>query len=181
MEASDQYKMQIGDPAVEFSLPATDGKTYAVQDFSKDLLVIFFTCNHCPYAQAYEERVKKLVQEFKGKADFVAINSNDAAQYPEDSFAHMKERAVARKFTFTYLCDKSQEVARAYGGLCTPHFFVFDKKRSLRYQGRFDDNWKEPEKVMRQELRDALLALSEGRDVTRPVTLAMGCSIKWKG
>jgi len=110
--------------------------------------VISFTCNHCPYAQAYEDRFSALAREFQPKGiAFVAINPNDEVSYPDDSFDNMKERAQAKDFPFPYLRDESQEVAKAYGAVCTPHIFVLDGECKLVYEGRIDDRWKEPDAV----------------------------------
>ena len=180
MEHIGDYKMRLGEKAMDFNLLATDGKKYKLSDFKGDILVIFFTCNHCPYARAYENRIIMLAKEFKGIVDFVAINSNEDINYPQDSYKNMVERYKERSFNFTYLRDETQAVARAYGGECTPHFFVFDVERKLRYQGRLDDSWENPEFVEKTELRDAIVALLEGEDVPQPITPAIGCSIKWK-
>lgn len=180
MESDAMYKLKIGDSAIDFSLPGVDGKTYTLSSFKSPVLVVFFTCNHCPYVHAYDDRIKALVDLFKGKADFVGINANDAEKYPEDSFESMKQRSQEVGYNFLYLYDETQEVARAYGGVCTPHFLVFSPTRKLAYQGRLDDNWKEPEKVLHRELHDAIKALIDGKPVPYPVTRAVGCSIKWK-
>lgn len=172
------YKMKISDSAIDFSLKATNGKTYALNDFKKPILVLFFTCNHCPYAQAYNDRVNKLAEEFGEHADFIGINSNDAEKYHDDSYEEMKKHAP--NFKYVYLHDESQETAKAYGGECTPHFFVFDKERKLQYQGRLDDNWRDESQVTKQELKEAIQALINGEPVPVQVTNAIGCSIKWK-
>jgi alkyl hydroperoxide reductase subunit AhpC len=111
---------------------------------------------------------------------FVLINSNDASEYPEDSFEEMVKRADGKQFPFPYCYDESQEVAKAYGALCTPHCFVFDALRRLQYKGRIDDNWKEPEKVKSRDLRDAIQALVDGKIPQIQEANAIGCSIKWK-
>jgi len=175
-----EYKMKIGDSAPDFSLKGTDGKIHSLSEFKKKLLVVFFTCNHCPYAKAYEGRIKELVKKFSSDADFVGINSNDSEGYPEDSFDAMIERARNKGFNFYYLRDETQDVAKNYGGECTPHFFVFDNDRNLQYQGRLDDNWKEPENVENKELENALISLSSGKKANPITTNAIGCSIKWK-
>lgn len=180
MEATGHYKLKIGDKAPDFRLKATDGKEYCLKDFDKDLLVVFFFCNHCPYANAYEERIMELAEEFDDTADFAGINSNDDEGYPEDSFERMVERANEKEYNFTYLRDSTQEVAKAFGGECTPHFLLFDKDRKLRYQGRLDDNWENPEHVEETELREAMLTVLEDHKVPTELTNAIGCSIKWK-
>lgn len=172
------YKLKIGDPAPGFTLTGSDEREYSLDDFSSTrLLVVFFTCNHCPYAQAYETRIEELVDEMEPDVVFVGINSNDANNYPEDSFEKMKERG---ELAYTYLRDESQDIARAYGAECTPHFFLFDEERRLRYQGRFDDNWQSQKDVTRKELQDAILALLDGNSPRPETTRTMGCSIKWK-
>ncbi len=183
MSVADANKMKPGQVAPDFSgLPGVDGKRYGLKDFaSETALVIFFSCNHCPYVQAYEDRVIELQNEFRSKGvRFIAINSNDASNYPDDSFDNMVARAQQRKFNFVYLRDDSQDVARAYGATHTPHLFVFDKERKLRYTGRIDDNWQEPAKVTKRYLRDALNALTQGKAPAEAETFAIGCTIKWK-
>jgi thiol-disulfide isomerase/thioredoxin len=168
-------------PAFE-PLPAVDGKAYNLDAFSDSrAVVVSFTCNHCPYAQAYEDRFIALAKEYgpKGVA-FLAINPNDAEGYPADSFEAMKVRAEEKAFPFPYLRDESQTVAKAYGAVCTPHIFLFDEERKLVYEGRIDDNWKKPEDVTAQDLRDAIEDVLGGRPVRTPQTNPMGCSIKWK-
>lgn len=168
--------------AVDFSLPGVDGKTYTLDSF-KDAkaLVVVFSCNHCPYVQAYEGRMIELQRDYAARgARLVAINANDAASHPEDSFEEMKRRAAALGFNFPYLRDESQETARAYGATHTPHLFVFGPDRRLAYTGKIDDDWQEPSKVSRRFLRDALDDLFAGRPVGEPETHAIGCTIKWK-
>jgi peroxiredoxin len=174
--------LPIGTPAPDFSLPATDGKTYSLGSFGHaKALVISFTCNHCPYAQAYEDRLMALVREFSPKgAAFCAINPNDAVNYPDDSFDKMKERATARKFNFPYLRDESQATAKAYGAVCTPHLFVLDASRHIEYEGRIDDHWKDAAAAKSHDLHDAIAAILLGRPAPNPNTNPMGCSIKWK-
>lgn len=178
---SEDFKMKIGDSAIEFDLPGVDGKTYMLRYFhNREIIVVVFTCNHCPYAQAYENRLIALANEFSKKAAFVAISSNDAAKYPQDSFENMKIRAKEKGFPYPYLYDESQETARAYGALVTPHIFVFDKSGRLAYQGGVDDNWENPAAVTKSYLADALGELAAGRNVTKKTAPVIGCSIKWK-
>ncbi len=174
--------MPIGTPAPAFSLPGVDGKTYSLDSFEDaELLVVVFTCNHCPYAKACEDRLIAIQRDYQDRGvQLVAINPNDDEKYPDDSFAKMKERAASKGFNFPYLRDETQEVARAYDAACTPDIFVFDRDRKLVYNGRIDDNWQEPEKVTRRDLREVLDATLEGRTVDFEHVPSMGCSIKWK-
>jgi thiol-disulfide isomerase/thioredoxin len=145
------------------------------------VLAVIFTCNHCPYAQAYEDRLIELAEHFDEEgAQFVLINSNDDAGYPDDSFENMKIRYREKGFPFPYCRDETQQAARAFGALCTPHCFVFDGSRLLRYKGRIDDNWKDPKAVLHHDLRDAIAALVKGKDPEVQEANAIGCSIKWK-
>jgi peroxiredoxin len=174
--------MPIGTPAPPFSLPGVDGKTWSLGSFSDaELLVVVFTCNHCPYAKASEDRLIEIQDDYRKKGvRLVAINPNDDRKYPDDSFANMKERAAEKGFNFPYLRDESQEVARAYDAACTPDIFVFGRDRKLIYNGRIDDNWQHPEQVKRRDLRAVLDAALQGRTVGFEHVSSMGCSIKWK-
>jgi peroxiredoxin len=174
--------LPLGTAAPNFTLPGTDGKTYRLADFEgAAALLIVFTCNHCPYAQAVEARLIQLAHDYheQGLA-VVFINSNDAVNYPEDSFPSMQRRAREKKFPFPYLYDESQSVARAYSATCTPDPFLFDAECKLVYRGRIDDNWKEPDKVTRQDLRDAIEAVLAGDPLPGEQLASMGCNIKWK-
>jgi thiol-disulfide isomerase/thioredoxin len=180
----------IGAPAPDFNLPAVDGRNYRLSDFSDaKILVVAFTCNHCPTAQAYEQRIKALAQDYRGKGvALVAISPNDpqAVRLDElgytdlsDSFEEMKIRAQDQKFNFPYLYDGDEEkVSRAYGPTSTPHLFVFDSGRKLRYVGRVDDS-ENPDKVKSSDARNAIEALLAGRPVPVQKTKTFGCSIKW--
>lgn len=174
--------MRIGDPAPDFSLPAVDGKTYRLADFaSKPILIVVFSCNHCPYVQAYEDRLIAVQRDYADRGvQIVAINANDARRYAEDSFDAMTARAAAKGFNFPYLRDELQTVAQAYDAAYTPELFVFDRERRLAYTGKIDDNWQQPTAVRRRYLRDALDALVAGRAPTEPTTQAIGCTIKWR-
>lgn len=174
--------MPVGTAAPPFSLPGVDGKTWSLGSFADaELLVVVFTCNHCPYAIASEDRLIAIQKEYRSRGvRLVAINPNDAEKYPDDSFAKMKQRAADKAFNFPYLRDESQEVARAYDAVCTPDIFVFDRERKLIYNGRIDDNWQQPEHVTRQDLRAVLDAALKGRAVDFEHVPSMGCSIKWK-
>jgi peroxiredoxin len=172
----------LAPPAPAFSLPATDGKTYSLESFREaKALVVVFTCNHCPYANAVEDRLLVLAREYAAKGvAVVGINPNDAVKYPADSFEAMKARAAEKGYTFPYLRDESQEVARAFNAACTPDIFVFDGARALVYNGQLDDNWKDASAVTRHDLRLVLDATLAGTKVAFDHAPAMGCSIKWK-
>ena len=175
--------MSKGTDAPPFALPGVDGNTYSLDAF-KDarLLVVVFTCNHCPYAIAVEDRLIALQRDYASRGVRIcAINPNDAGAYPDDSLPKMIERAASKGFNFPYLRDETQTVARAYDAACTPDIFVFDARRKLVYNGRFDDNWKEPDKVQRRDLRLCLDALLADRALDFEPMPSMGCSIKWKG
>lgn len=174
--------MRLGDKAPDFSLKGTDGKTYTLASFQDaKALVIIFSCNHCPYVQAYESRMKDIQKDYAAVGvRLVAINSNEDKNHPEDSFAEMLKRAKTQAFNFPYLRDETQEMAKAYGATHTPHLFVFDAKRRLVYTGKIDDDWQDPKKVRRRFLRDALDDILAGRPVREPETHAIGCTIKWK-
>lgn len=143
------------------------------------ILVVVFTCNHCPYAQAYEERLQALMNEFE-EAQFVLISSNDAENYPEDSFECMKAKKEEAGWPCPYCYDESQEIAKAFGALCTPHCFVFNQDRVLKYKGRVDDNWEDASAVTEHNLHDAIEALANGEEPPAHEVNAIGCSIKWK-
>lgn len=178
--------------APDFKLPGVDGRSHSLKEFRKaPILVVVFTCNHCPTAQYYEERLNQIVNDYAKKGvSLVAINPNDPKSirldelgYTDmsDSFAEMKVRAKFKKFHFPYLYDGArQEVSRAYGPVATPHAFVFDKDRRLRYSGRVDDS-ERPDLVKTRDLRDAIESLLAGREVAVPQTKSFGCSIKWAG
>lgn len=174
--------LPLGSPAVDFQLKGVDGKTYSLKSFvDRKALVIAFSCNHCPYVQAYEKRMVQLQQDYLPRgATLVAINSNDDTNYPEDSFPNMVKRSKDRNFNFPYLRDETQDVARKYGAICTPHTFAFDENRVLQYKGRIDDNWRSPDDVKTRDLRNALDAILEGKKPLVQETRPYGCSIKWK-
>src|SRR5262245_23114978 len=136
--------LSIGQDAPDFRLPATDGKSYRLADMRGERsTLVFFSCNHCPYVVAYEDRLIALAQEFQPKGIGVAaINSNDAERYPDDNFEAMRQRAALKRFPFPYLHDESQDVAAAYAAVRTPEVFVLDGTGKLAYHGRIDDNWK---------------------------------------
>ena len=177
------FTLEIGVAAPEFTLPATDGKTYTLADFaSAPVLVVFFTCNHCPYVLGSDETTRATAEKFKDRGvRFVAINSNSANTYAEDDFPHMVARMQEHRFPWVYLYDETQAVARAYGALRTPHFFVFDRQRKLVYTGRGLDNPREPAKATVNDLERVLAEVTAGRPVSVPVTNPIGCNVKWAG
>jgi peroxiredoxin len=177
------FTLQIGERAPDFRLPATDGKTYALNDFEKDpVLVIFFTCNHCPYVIGSDESTRQTAEKFSPRGvRFVAINSNSRNTYAEDDFPHMVKRMREEKFPWIYLHDESQEVARAYGALRTPHFYVFDRDRRLIYTGRAVDNPRQAERSKTHDLDRALEEHLSGKPITMPMTNPIGCNVKWEG
>lgn len=177
------FTLSIGDNAPEFSLQATDGKTYSLVDFSQFKgIVIFFTSNHCPFVTGSDEVTRKTAKKFIPQGiGFVAINSNSVNTYAIDSFNHMVERMEINKFPWTYLRDESQDIARAYGALRTPHFYVFDEERRLMYTGRGVDNPRETGKMTINDLENALSELVSGKPISIPVTNPIGCNVKWDG
>jgi peroxiredoxin len=176
------FQLHPGDPAPPFSLPGVDGRTHRLDEFHKDrLLAVVFWCNHCPYVQAWESRLIDLAREMDpGGVGFVLINSNDARAFPDDSFPRMEERARAKAYPFPYLRDETQEVARAYGALVTPHPMLFGPDRRLLFQGRIDDRHDHPDQVHDRYLRNAIVAALDHRPIDRPELPVLGCSVKWK-
>ena len=176
-----QTSLRIGAKLPDFDLLGTDGKNHSPASFaSNKILIVMFTCNHCPYVKAYEGRLINIQSDYKDKGvSFVAINSNDENNYPEDNFESMVKRAKEKEFNFPYLRDKTQEVAKLFGAVRTPEIFLFDKDRVLRYHGEIDDNWKEPNNVTRHTLRNAIDSLLSGKEPSDPETHAIGCTVKW--
>ena len=176
------FTLEIGAQAPAFSLPATDGNTYSLSDLSEKLLVIFFTCNHCPYVIGSDENTRLIAEKFQSSdVRFVAINSNSPNTYAEDDWEHMIERMDEHTFPWLYLHDASQDVAEAYGALRTPHFYVFDESRKLVYVGRAIDTPRDHTQSTTHELVDALEELLAGTPVSNPVTNPIGCNVKWEG
>lgn len=165
-----------------FTLPGTDGRTYRPEDF-RDATVfgVIFSCNHCPYARAWEERLIQIQRDYADRAvRFVLVSSNDPAKYPDDSFEQMQLRAQAKAYPFPYLFDETQEVARAYGATRTPEVFLFDEGRVLRYHGAPDDNFEDPAAVRHHYLREAIEALLKAAAPPAAETRPVGCTIKWR-
>ena len=177
------YTLPIGEKAPAFELPATDGRVYKLSDFDDaKVLVISFTCNHCPYVKGSDEVTRRTVEKFSPSGvKFVMINSNSPNTYAEDSFDNMVARMREYHFPWLYLHDRTQEVAGAYGALRTPHFFVFDRNRKLIYTGRGVDNPREAEKITVNDLENALTLHLAGKPIGAPVTNPIGCNIKWEG
>ena len=177
------FTLQLGDKAPDFHLPATDGKTYRLSDLDDaDVLVVFFTCNHCPYVTGSDEVTRATAEKFGPRGvRFVGINSNSKATHPNDDFGHMVERMEAQAFPWLYLHDESQDVARAYGGLRTPHFYVFGRDWELLYTGRGVDNPRDASKVTVNDLENALEEHLAGKPISTPMTNPIGCNVKWDG
>ncbi len=177
------FTLQIGAKAPDFELPATDGKTYRLANFDDaKVLVIFFSCNHCPYVTGSDAVTRKTAEQFALQGvRFVAINSNSVNTYAEDSFEHMVARMKEKKFPWVYLRDESQDVARAYGALRTPHFYVFDRNRRLVYTGRGVDTPRDTSKMTVNDLERTLREHLAGQPVSRPLTNPIGCNVKWDG
>jgi peroxiredoxin len=176
------FTLELGHKAPDFSLPGVDGKTWSLSDFEQaKLLIVVFSCNHCPFVVGSEDRMNDLYQTYQPKGvEMIAINSNEEENHPTDSFDHMVQRAREKGFQFPYVRDESQETAKAYGALRTPHFYVFDAERKLRYTGRMDDNPRNPGQETTHELADALDALLEGKEPPVALTNPIGCNVKWK-
>lgn len=172
----------LGESCPEFKLPAVDGQTHQLSDYrNKPALLVMFICNHCPYVKAIEDRLIALGKDLIPKGlGMVAISSNNAAKYPEDSFENMRKLATAKAYPFAYLYDESQEVAHRFGAVCTPDFFLYDQNLKLAYRGRLDDSWKDASLVSSQELRAAIEALLRHEKPSLQQKPSMGCSIKWK-
>ncbi len=172
----------LGTPAIDFNLPGVDGKTYSLDSFSEDqVLVIIFMCNHCPYVKAVIQRLIELQEEGLNKGvRFVGINCNDAEKYPDDSFESMESVANEWRMNFPYLFDESQTVARKYDAVCTPDIYVYGSERKLLYRGRIDDNWESEEQVTQRDLKKAIECILTNQDISMEQIPSMGCSIKWK-
>jgi peroxiredoxin len=183
MAATASTMLELGTAAPDFRLPDTDGKTVSLSDFAdSNVLLVMFICNHCPYVKHVRAEIARLAAEYQARGvAVVAVSSNDARAYPDDGPAAMKEEKAAAGYTFPYLYDESQEVAKAYHAACTPDFYVFDAGRRLVYRGQLDDS--RPANgvpVSGRDLRRALDAVLSGRPVGSEQRPSLGCNIKWK-
>jgi peroxiredoxin len=177
------FTLQIGDKAPDFLLPSTEGRIYSLNSF-KDAktLVVFFTCNHCPYVIGSDEVTRKTAEFFKEKGViFAGINSNSKNTNAQDSFFYMVLRMELNKFPWVYLYDEGQNIAKAYGALRTPHFYVFDENRKLVYTGRGVDNPREVNKMTVNDLWNALEEHVARKPISKSVTNPIGCNVKWEG
>lgn len=174
-------KPEFGQPCPDFTLPGVDGKTYTLKNFSNGQpLLVMFICNHCPYVKAIEGRLIQLGHDLKTEnINVVAICSNDENKYAEDNFENLKKRFYEKNYSFYYLHDQDQNVAKKFGAVCTPDYFMFDGDLKLQYRGRLDDNWQDSDKVTKRELYEAALDLKNHQPLKKQ-TPSMGCSIKWK-
>jgi peroxiredoxin len=173
---------KVGDKATDFKLKSVDNKMYSMADY-KDAkgFIVVFTCNHCPFAVKYEDRIIDLAKKYKSKGYILlAINPNDPAAQPEDSFELMQERAKEKKFSFPYLFDEGQKIYPQYGATKTPHVFLLDKNLVVKYIGAIDDNVEDAAQVKEKYLENAIAALENGEEPTPNTTKAIGCSIKVK-
>jgi peroxiredoxin len=177
------FTLRLGQKAPDFNLPGVDGNRHSLASFKNaKVLVVVFWCNHCPYVVGTEDRINRFYADYSGKGvALVAINSNETQNHPGDSLDNMISRAKEKGFRFPYLRDETQQIALAYGALRTPHFYVFDAQRTLRYTGRMDDNPRNPGKEATHELRDAVDALLAGKKPPVELTNPIGCNVKWKG
>ena len=176
------FTLELGTTAPDFDLPGVDGKSYSLASFAgARALTVVFACNHCPHVIGTEERMQQFYADFRDQGmAMVSINSNETDSHPTDSFEHMRQRAGEKGFEFPYVRDESQAVALAYGALRTPHFYLFDGDRKLRYTGRMDDNTLDAARATTRELRAAVEALLAGKEVPTPLTNPIGCNVKWK-
>ncbi len=173
---------KIGDKATDFKLKSVDGKMYGMADY-KDAkgFIIVFTCNHCPFAKKYEDRINALAKKYKPQGYvLLAINPNDPSVEPDDSFELMKVRAKEKGFAFPYLFDEGQKIYPQYGATKTPHVFLLDKNRIVKYIGAIDDNVDSANDVKEKYLENAIAALESGKTPSPETTKAIGCSIKAK-
>lgn len=175
------HGFHLGDSAPPLELPDTDGTTHSLAEAEgAPATVVFWTCNHCPYALAWHDRLVDVARDYADRGvRFFAVNSNDAERYPADSYDAMRDRVAAEEWPFPYLHDESQEAARAWGAEVTPHLFVLDPEHRLRYVGAPDPDYQDPSHEAAW-LREALDAVLAGDEVSRPETEPVGCTVKWR-
>jgi peroxiredoxin len=174
-------KIKLGEKAPEFRLPDTTGKEHSLTDYPGQVVAVIFSCNHCPYVRAWEDRMVDIQADYANKdVQILAINANDARTYPADSYSNMKRRVEEKGFNFPYLRDETQDVAKMFGAERTPEVFLFNTDAVLSYHGAIDDNYDEPDMVKEHYLRDALDALVSGKNPDPAETKPVGCTIKWK-
>ena len=175
------FTLELGATAPDFSVTGTDGKNYSLADFeSASTLVVFFTCNHCPFVVGSDEVTRATAEKFQDKGvAFIGINSNSEKTNPTDDFDQMVSRMKEHNFPWIYARDASQEVAQAYGALRTPHFYVFDADRKLAYCGRGVDQPRDTSKMQVNDLEKALAEVTAGQSVSVPLTNPIGCNVKW--
>ena len=176
------FTLQLGQKAPEFNLISTSNENISLSSFNSKFLVVFFTCNHCPYVTGSDEVTRQTVNKFKDKdVSFIAINSNSANTYQEDSFENMVLRMEEYNFPWVYLHDADQEIALKYGALKTPHFYVFNEQRELVYTGRVVDSPLDANKIKINNLELVLDELTSNTLISIPITNPIGCSVKWEG
>jgi peroxiredoxin len=182
MALTENRDLPLGSACPDFRLRSVDGRTFARDDFrDRTVLVVLFICNHCPYVQAVEDRIIALRRDYEPRGvQLVGICANDPTDYPDDRPQKLLERWRAMDYGFPYLVDETQQVARAFDAVCTPDIYVYGPDRTLAYHGRIDDDWQQPAKVRRHELREAIDALLAGRQPSREQHHSIGCSIKWR-
>ncbi len=177
------FTIDVGTKAPGFTLKGVDGEMHSLEDYDDaKAVVVVFTCNHCPTAVQYEDRLIELQDEYADRGvQVIAVNPNETDGHPTDSYEHMIVRAKEKGFNFPYLRDETQDVARAYGAMRTPHVFLLDGDRKVVYEGRIDDRPDDPDDVGRHDLREALDEVLAGKPVSVPSTVSIGCNVKWWG
>jgi len=182
MALTENVDVPLGTPCPDFRLPRVDGGAFGLANAERArVLVVMFICNHCPYVQAIEDRYVALARAYESRGvQLVGICSNDPTDYPDDRPERLLARWREKGYGFPYLHDEAQDVAHAFGAVCTPDIFVYDRDRRLAYRGRIDDSWKDESLVKRRELADALEALAAGKSPSPEQRPSMGCSIKWR-
>ena len=176
-----EIKLKTGDSAPEFNLKGTDDSMHSLNDY-KDYegLLVVFMCNHCPYVKAKVDAIKEIAKKFHGKVALIGINSNDPTNYPDDDFNSMKQIATEKGFTFDYLVDETQEIAKKYGAICTPDPFLFDKDRKLIFHGRIDNAMKPEDSATEKTMINNIEKFLAGEKIEKDFDPSIGCSIKWK-